>query len=100
MIKRIEPSIIENAIETIPGFDVVYKKLQQQVTLRGQSKSTLDNYIRRIAKISLNFGLLPEHISDDQINEHLCSLALSSKSPSQSNFKHAVYGLRYYFRLM
>ena len=68
--------------------------------LRGQSKSTLNNYIRRIATISLHFGKLPENIDDDEINQYLTSLALNPKSPSRSNLKHAVYGLRYYFRLM
>lgn len=95
-----ESTIVGQAIETIEGFKNVYKKLHQQVTLRGQSRSTLENYIRRIAQISLQFGKLPEHISDDEINEYLTALALSSKSPSRSNFKHAVYGLRYYFRLL
>ena len=100
MKKRIEPTLVEEAIETIDGFEQVYKKLGQQVTLRGQSKSTLDNYIRCIANISLHFSRLPELISDDEINEYLCAMALDPKSPSRSNFKHAVYGLRYYFRLM
>jgi site-specific recombinase XerD len=100
MRKRIEPTIVENAIQTVPGFEMVFKKLEQQVTLRGQSKSTLNNYIRRIATISLHFGQLPEIITDDEIKEYLTSLALNPKSPSRSNFKHAVYGLRYYFRLM
>jgi site-specific recombinase XerD len=100
MKKRIEPTLVEKAIDSIDGFEQVYKKLGQQVTLRGQSKSTLDNYIRCIATISLHFCRLPELISDDEINEYLCTLALNPKSPSRSNFKHAVYGLRYYFRLM
>jgi site-specific recombinase XerD len=87
-------------MSTVPGFERIYAKLNQQVTLRGQSKSTLENYIRRIASISLYFGKLPELISDDEINEYLTSLALDARSPSRSNFKHAVYGLRYYFRLI
>lgn len=95
-----EPTLVEKAISVVPGFDVVFKKLSQQVTLRGQSKSTLNNYIRRIAGIALHFGKLPELISDDEINEFLCALALNPKSPSRSNFKHAVYGLRYYFRII
>lgn len=74
--------------------------MQQQVILRGQSQSTLNNYIRRIALISLHFGKLPELISDDEFNEYLTSLALDKGSPSRSSFKHAVYGLRYYFRLI
>ena len=39
----------KKAILSIDGFDNVYKTLQQQVILRGQSQSTLNNYIRRIA---------------------------------------------------
>lgn len=100
MKKAKESTIVGQAIETVEGFKDVYKKLHQQVTLRGQSRSTLENYIRRIAQISLQFGKLPEKISDDEINEYLTALALSSKSPSRSNFKHAVYGLRYYYRLL
>lgn len=100
MRKRIEPTVVEKAIENIDGFERVYKTLQQQVTLRGQSSSTLENYIRRIAQISHHFGRLPEQLSDDEVNEYLTGLALSAKSPSRSSFKHAVYGLRYYFRLI
>jgi site-specific recombinase XerD len=100
MRKKTEPTIVEKALDTVPGFDRVYQKLKQQVALKGQSKSTLENYIRRIAIISLHFGKLPEQICDDEINEYLASLAISSKTPSRSNFKHAVYGLRYYFRLI
>lgn len=97
-MKRNEPTLVQKAIDTIEGFDSVYKTLHQQTVLRGQSKSTLNNYIRRIAIISLHFSRLPELISDDEINEYLTSLALSAKSPSRSSFKHAVYGLRYYYR--
>ena len=100
MRKKSESTIIERALECVPGFDRVFQKLQQQVVLRGQSKSTLHNYIRRVAAISLHFGRLPELIADDEINEYLTGLALSAKSPSRSNFKHAVYGLRYYYRLL
>jgi len=97
-MKRNEPTLVQKAIDTIEGFERVYKTLYQQTVLRGQSKSTLNNYIRRIAIVSLFFNRLPELISDDELNEYLTSLALSSKSPSRSSFKHAVYGLRYYFR--
>ena len=86
-MKRNEPTLVEKAIQTVDGFDRVYKTLHQQTVMRGQSKSTLSNYIRRIAIISLHFNRLPENISDDQINEYLTSLALDAKSPSRSSFK-------------
>jgi site-specific recombinase XerD len=99
-MKRIVPTIVEKAIETVDGFLKVYKTMQQQVLLRGQSKSTLQNYIRRIALISLHYGRLPQEITEDEINEYLAALASNTKTPSRSSFKHAVYGLRYYFRLI
>lgn len=68
--------------------------------LRGQSQSTLQNYIRRIAQFVVHFGRLPEYIDQDEINEYLVGLARDPKSPSRSSFKHMVYGLRYYYRLL
>jgi integrase/recombinase XerD len=83
-MKRIEPTIVEKATQTVDGFAKVYKLLQQQVVLRGQSKSTLENYIRRIALISLHFGRLPQDISEEEINEYLAALASNPQKPSRS----------------
>jgi integrase/recombinase XerD len=98
--KRTSPTILERAIIAVPEFENVLRKLDQQVALRDQSKSTLQNYGRRIALFVIHFNDLPENIDDDQINEYLAALARDPKSPSRSSFKHMVYGLRYYFRLM
>lgn len=100
MRKKSGFTLVEQAIMLVPEFENVVRKMEQQVTLRGQSKSTLKNYIQRIARCVLHFDMLPEHIDPEQINEYLVSLALDPKSPSRSSFKHMVYGLRYYFRLM
>ncbi len=48
----------------------------------------------------IHFKQLPENISEDEINEYLVALARDPKSPSRSSFKHMVYGLRYYYRLL
>lgn len=98
MRKKSEFTTVERAIQTIDGFEKVYKTLQQQTILRGQSQSTLDNYIRQIALISPEFNKLPEELSEDAINGYLTTLTMSPKSPSRSSFKHAIYGLRYYYR--
>jgi len=98
MRKKSEFTTVERAIQTVNGFQKVFNTLQQQTILRGQSQSTLDNYIRQIALISLEFNKLPEDLSEEEINEYLTALALSPRSPSRSSFKHAVYGLRYYYR--
>jgi site-specific recombinase XerD len=98
MKKKSEFTILERAMQTVEGFDKVYHKMQQQTILGGRSQSTLENYSRRIALVCLEFNRLPEDISEEEINEYLTGLAQMAKSPSRSSFKHAVYGLRYYFR--
>jgi integrase/recombinase XerD len=99
-MRKLELTIVEQAIRDVQGFETVVKKLEQQVIIRGQSKSTLQNYIRRIALFCLHFGKLPQDVEDQEINEYLVALALDPKSPSRSSFKHMVYGLRYYYRLL
>ena len=44
MRKKSGLTIVEQAIMLVPEFEKVVRKLEQQVTLRGQSKSTLQNY--------------------------------------------------------
>lgn len=100
MKRKTSPTILERAIDAVPEFEKVIAKLSQQVTLRGQSKSTLNNYTRRLALFVIHFKTLPEQVSEDEINEYLVALARDPKSPSRSSFKHMVYGLRYYYRLL
>jgi len=83
MKMKSESTILQRAMQTVEGFD---------------KASTLENYLRRIALVCLEFNRLPEDISEDEINEYLTALAQMSKSPSRSSFKHAIYGLRYCFR--
>lgn len=100
MRKKSGFTIVEQAVVLVPEFEKVVRKLEQQVTLRGQSQSTLNNYIRRIALFVVRFEKLPEQMDPEEINEYLAALARDPKSPSRSSFKHMVYGLRYYFRLL
>jgi integrase/recombinase XerD len=93
-------TIVERAIAAVPTFKPVVSRLEQQVELKGQSQSTFHNYLNRIALVVLHFGALPEDIEEDDINTYLVALARDPKSPSRSSFKHMVYGLRYYFRLI
>ena len=98
MNQKSDRSVVSRAIQSVDGFSRVFDTLHTHTTLRGQSQSTFENYMHRIAHVSLHFNRLPEHISEEELNQYLVSLALSAQSPSRSTFKHAVYGLRYYYR--
>lgn len=97
---RITETILEKACTQVEGFAAAYQKLNEKVVLAGQSKSTLNNYARQLAHLCLHFDCLPEQLDDEQINGYLAALASGSKSPSLSSFKHSIYGLRFYFRLV
>jgi len=96
MRKKSGLTIVEQAVVLVPEFEKVVRKLEQQVTLRGQSKSTLLNYIRRIALFVVHFGKLPEQIDPEEINEYLVALARDPRSPSRSSFKHFGAGSNRY----
>lgn len=76
----------------------MFDKLEQNVLLGGLSQSTLLNYGRCIAKISLYFKCPAIELDKEQIDGYLQHL-LTGPQPSKSYFKHTVYGLRYLFRL-
>jgi hypothetical protein len=85
MRKKSGFTIVEQAIELVPEFQNVVRKLEQQFTLRGQSKSTLNNYIRRIALCVLHFRKLPEQTDTEEINEYLAALARAFATPFQKH---------------
>ena len=81
----------------------MYEKVKTNVLLSGKSESTLNNYTKTTAKLSLHFGCTPLELTDAQINDYLLMLrdnAYENNAPSLSYFKHTVYGLRYLFRLV
>ena len=90
--------IIDLAKKEVNGFSSMFAQLEQKVILGGLSSSTLLNYGRCIAKISLHFKRVPIELEEEQINGYLQYL-LTGQKPSKSYFKHTVYGLRYLFRI-
>lgn len=45
--------------------------------------------------MALHFGCLPTELDEEQIKDYLYELQQRSKTPSQTYFKHTVYGLRF-----
>ncbi len=48
-----------------------------------------------MATISLHFGKIPTELDPEQVQDYLFYLQKKSKTPSQTYFKHTVYGLRF-----
>lgn len=83
----------------MPGYGKQYKKLRRSVELAGKSQSTLTNYARCLAHMGMYLQADLLGLDDDQILDYLHFLKRKHKTPSDSFFKHTVYGLRYLYRL-
>ncbi len=91
-------TLIERAKREVPYFKEHYAKFEQQKTIGGYSSSTLFNYSRSVARISLHFKKSLLDLDPEEVNQYLFVLAKEKKA-SSTYFKHAIYGLRFFFRL-
>ena len=91
-------TLVQQAKINVPGFSAAYSKFIERVTIDQNSKSLIKNYSRSLASVALHFNRSPEQISADEINSYLYRMTVHEKQ-SVSYFKHAVYGLRHWFRL-
>ena len=79
----------------MPDFQELIRRFERSISILGRSPSTFKNYSQHIAAISLHYGKIPTELDEEQIHEYLFMLQKRSKTPSQTYFKHTVYGLRF-----
>lgn len=96
--KRQYNTIVSQAKKGVPGFAIAYAKFIEKTTIDQSSKGLIVNYGRSLAYIALHFNRVPHQISVDEINTYLYRMMVHEKC-SLTYFKHAVFGLRYWFRL-
>lgn len=90
-------TIVNRACQEIAGFQSLCLRLEKRILINGKSMSTLNNYMRCVAHLSLHFQCLPTLLTPDQIEDYL--YILKKKGAAESFFKHTVYGLRFLFRV-
>src|SRR5690554_2929481 len=86
---------LNRACSEITGFSELLQRFERNISILGRSKSTFNNYSRHVAAMALHFGCLPTELDPEQVKDYLFELQQRSNSPSQSYFKHTVYGLRF-----
>lgn len=87
-------TIIAQARAQVKGFNELLDKFEKKLSVLGRSSSTFKNYARHIAKMALHFDCLPTELDEDQVTDYLHLLQQQHNTPSDSYFKHNVYGLR------
>lgn len=86
---------LNRACREVNGFSELLARFERNISVLGRSKSTFENYGRHIAAMSMHFGCLPTELEAEQVQDYLYGLQQRSKTPSQTYFKHTVYGLRF-----
>ncbi len=99
MREKIETRL-DVACKQIPGFLNATQMLEQYILINGLSNSTFYSYSRKLVDLALYFNKLPEHISEDELREYLAVLIQQAKSNSKTEFKHTVYSMRFYFKML
>ena len=87
-------SLAARAIAKVKGFESLYYRFCRSLSIAGKSKDTIAGYGSHLAAIALHFGRTPLELSTEDVHDYLYALQKRSKTPSQTYFKHTVYGLR------
>jgi integrase/recombinase XerD len=87
-------TLIACAKAQVSGFAELIERFEKKLSITGRSKSTFLNYSRHLAAMALHFDCLPTELEEDQVTDYLHFLQSTHRTPSESYFKHTVYGLR------
>ena len=86
---------MHQACREVSGFEALLQKFERNISVLGRSTKTFENYARHVAAIALHFKCLPTVLEAEQVQDYLYMLQKRSQTPSQTYFKHTVYGLRF-----
>ncbi|MCD8403922.1 tyrosine-type recombinase/integrase [Tenacibaculum finnmarkense] len=100
MYQKKSKTIIETALERVPQFEVLVDKLTKSFSINGKSTSTLTNYLRCLGHLALYYKISPELLETEAIDDYLYHCQNLHKTPSESFFKHTIYGLRSAYKVM
>ena len=84
---------------SVPEFGELCKKIDQNFSINGKAKSTLRNYKRCLAHLALHYKTNPINLGEEAINDYLFHCKSLHKTPSESFFKHTIYGLRAVYKI-
>lgn len=91
-------TIYSEACNTVAGFRSMGEEFVRKLVINGKAKSTHENYLRQMAKLSLYYKRNPLDLETDELEEYLYHL-IQKDTDSKSSFKHLVYGLRKLYQL-
>lgn len=87
-------------MEQVPEFRSLTVALEKSFAINGKATTTLNNYLRCLAHLAIYSKSSPEHLTEEQINDYLFYCQNLHRTPSESFFKHTIYGLRATYKVL
>jgi hypothetical protein len=83
-------TIVKRAMDTVPDFKELCRKLERSFAIKNKAKSTITNYQRCLSHLALHYMCNPEQLCKEQIDDYLYYCSNLHKTPSESFFKHTI----------
>lgn len=91
-------TIYSKACNKVAGFQQMGEEFIRKLVINNKAKSTHENYLRQMSKLSLYYNRTPLELEIGELEEYLY-LLIQRDTDSLSSFKHLVYGLRKLYQL-
>lgn len=91
-------TIYSRACQEVAGFEKMGEEFTRKLVINNRARSTHENYLRQMARLSLHYGRNPLELNYNELEEYLYFL-VKKDTDSMSSYKHLVYGLRKLYRL-
>jgi site-specific recombinase XerD len=92
-------TIVEQARNSVNGFEAFYQKFLRKMFINDRAESTVNNYGRQLAALAIHYHCIPTALSLDQVEEYLFLIKQKYGEESDNNFKFLVCGLRFAYRM-
>ena len=89
---------LQLAKSSISGFSEFYDRFLMKISIAGLSESTISNYSRHLAKISIHFETIPTLLTRDQVESYFYFIQKTYTAPSAMFFRLTVASLRFVFK--
>jgi site-specific recombinase XerD len=91
-------NLVTRATAKYPEFRKRLNQVHQLLIIKDLSETTFRNYTPQLSKVVIEFGCMPEELSDEQLQGFLYRVSLNDRIQGWSTKKMLICALRFYFR--
>lgn len=84
----------------LPSFNALCEQIEKNFTINGKATSTLKNYKRCLSHLAIHYKTNPVELEKEAIDDYLFHCKNLHKTPSESFFKHTIFGLRAAYKVV